>query len=95
MAKYLNKPCVDIRITSILISRKQPEIETGLWRTYAVIIGEAIDEDGNKLEEIHRKFPVGGDGPNAWNGDSFEADLTTIANFVKNKYNEVKANYTT
>jgi hypothetical protein len=92
MAKYLNKPCVDIRIKTLQISRKESE---GEWQTYAVIIGEAIDEDGNMLESIHKKVNVGPPGPSDWDADSFAADLLTIANTVKNKYDQVLAEYTT
>lgn len=93
MAKYLSKPCVDIRIKTLQISRK--ESDEGQWQTYAILTGEAIDEDGKKLEDIHAKKLVGSPGPNDWDADSFEADLITIAGFVKSKYNKVLANYTT
>ena len=93
MAKYLVKPCVDIRIKTLQVSRKQEE-EGGDWQTYAVILGEAIDEDGNVLESIHRKINVGSPGPSDWDADSFEADLQTIAAVVKAKYNNVLADYT-
>ena len=94
MAKYLSKPCVDIRIKTMQISRKQNE-ESGEWQTYAVLLGEAIDEDGKVLESIHKKVAVGSPGPNDWDANSFEADLTTIAATVKNKYDNVLAEYTT
>lgn len=94
MAKYLSKPCVDIRIKTMQISRKQIN-ESGEWQTYAVLLGEAIDEDGKILESIHKKVNVGSPGPNDWDADSFEADLTAIAATVKNKYDNVLAEYTT
>jgi hypothetical protein len=94
MAKYLVKPCVDIRIKTIQISRKQ-DGEDGNWQTYAVLIGEAIDEDGKVLESIHKKINVGPPGPEDWDADSFEADLKTIVSVVKAKYNSVLAEYTT
>jgi hypothetical protein len=94
MAKYLSKPCVDIRIKTMQISRKQNE-EGGDWQTYVVLIGEAIDEDGKTLESIHKKFAVGSPGPDDWDGDSFAADLATIAGVVKSKYDNVLADYTT
>lgn len=94
MAKYLSKPCVDIRIKTMQISRKQDK-EGGEWQTYAVLLGEAIDEDGKVLESIHKKVNVGSPGPNDWDADSFEADLTAIANTVRNKYDNVLAKYTT
>jgi hypothetical protein len=93
MAKYLSKPCVDIRIKTMQISRKQGE-ESGEWQTYAVIIGEAVDEDGNVLESIHKKVNVGPPGPADWDADGFEADLKAIANVVKARYNDVLAEYT-
>jgi hypothetical protein len=96
MAKYLSKPCVDIRIKTLQVSRKQSEPEgSGDWQTYVVLIGEAIDEDGKTLESIHKKFDVGSPGPDDWDGDSFAADLATIAGVVKSKYDNVKANFTT
>jgi len=94
MAKYLQKPCVDIRIKTLQISRKQVE-EGGDWQTYAVLIGEAIDEDGAVLGQIHRKVNVGSPGPSDWDADSFEADLQAIASIVKARYNDVLAQYTT
>lgn len=94
MAKYLSKPCTDIRIKTIQISRKGDE-EGGSWQTYAVVLGEAIDEDGKTLESINKKFNVGSPGPNDWDGDSFEADLTSIAATIAAKYAQVLANYTT
>ena len=94
MAKYLQKPCVDIRIKTLQISRKQVE-EGGDWQTYAVLIGEAIDEDGTVLGQIHRKVNVGSPGPSDWDADSFEADLQAIASIVKARYNDVLAQYTT
>ena len=94
MAKYLSKPCVDIRIKTLQVSRKQNE-EGGDWQTYVVLMGEAVDEDGKTLESIHKKFDVGSPGVDDWDGDSFAADLTTIASVVKNKYDNVLANFTT
>lgn len=94
MAKYLSKPCVDIRIKTMQISRKQNE-EGGDWQTYAVVLGEAIDEDGKVLETINKKFDVGSPGPDDWDANSFEADLTAIAALIKAKYNNVLASYTT
>lgn len=93
MAKYLQKPCVDIRIESLQISRKQID-DGGLWQTYAVLIGQALDEDGKALESIFRKVTVGSPGPDDWGADSFEADLQFIAGVVKARYNSVLANYT-
>jgi hypothetical protein len=75
------------------ISRKQDDNDQ--WQTYAILIGEAIDEDGKVLEGIHKKVLVGSPGPNDWDADSFESDLQTIATTVKAKYNNVLANYTT
>jgi len=94
MAKYLSKPCTDIRIKTLQVSRKQGE-GGGDWQTYAVVLGEAIDEDGKVLESINKKFDVGSPGANDWDADSFEADLTSIAALIKAKYNNVLANYTT
>ena len=97
MAKYLSKPCVDIRIKTLQVSRKQdgePE-GTGDWQTYAVLIGEAIDEDGKTLDSIHKKFDVGSPGSDDWDGDSFAADLAVIASVVKAKFDNVKDNFTT
>jgi hypothetical protein len=96
MAKYLSKECVDIRIKTIQISRRftaMPEA-AGDWQTYAVLLGEAIDEDGKVLENFNRKFDVGSPGSNDWDADSFEADLMAIAALVKAKYNNVLASYT-
>jgi hypothetical protein len=93
MAKYLSKPCVDIRIKTLNVSRK--ESEDGVWQTYVVVLGEAIDEDGKILEDIHKKFNIGSPGPNDWDGDSLVADLSTIADTIKAKYDGVLANYTT
>ena len=93
MAKYLQKPCVDIRIKTMQVSRKQDE-DGGEWQTYAVIIGEAIDEDGKILDSIHKKFDVGSSGPDDWDGDSFEADLATIAGVIKSKHDNVLSNFT-
>jgi hypothetical protein len=93
MAKYLSKPCTDIRIKSIQISRK--DNEDGNWQTYAVLIGEAVDEDGKVLESIHKKVEVGSPGPSDWDGDSFAADLSSIAGTIKAKYDGVLADYTT
>jgi hypothetical protein len=93
MAKYLQKPCVDIRIKTMQIARKQSE-EGGNWQTYAVFLGEAIDEDGNVLESIHKKTNVGPPGPADWDADSFEADLLIVTNTVKKKYGQVLAEYT-
>lgn len=93
MAKYLSKPCVDIRIKTMQVSRK--EGEDGQWQTYVVLIGEAIDEDGKVIDGINKKFDVGSPGANDWDADSFEADLATIAALVKSKYDNVLANYTT
>lgn len=99
MAKYLSKPCVDIRIKSLQVSRKAtmetPEETTKEYQTYAIIIGEAIDEDGVVLESIHRKFNVGPPGPDDWDADSFAADLQKIASVVKARYELVLAEYTT
>jgi hypothetical protein len=93
VAKYLSKPCTDIRIKTLQVSRK--EDEDGNWQTYAVVLGEAIDEDGKILESINKKFDVGSPGPNDWDGDSFEADMTSLAALIKDKYNNFLANYTT
>lgn len=94
MAKYLSKPCVDIRIKTMQVSRKQNE-KNAQWQTYVVILGEAIDEDGKVLESINKKFDIGSPGLDDWDADSFEADLVTIAAVVKAKYNNVLADYTT
>ncbi len=93
MAKYLSKPCVDIRIKTLQVSRK--ESDDGTWKTYAVVLGEAIDEDEKVLEDIHKKFDVGLPGPNDWDADSLETDLTTIVAVIKAKYTNVLASYTT
>jgi len=96
MSKYLTKPCVDIRIVTLQVSRKLQMIDdVEQWQTYAVVMGEAIDEDGAVLEKINRKFNVGSPGPNDWDADSFEADMITISAQIKAKYNQVLANYTT
>lgn len=94
MAKYLSKPCVDIRINTLQVSRKQNK-EGGEWQTYAVVMGEAIDEDGKMLEKVHKKFDVGSPGLDDWDADSFAADLQSIAALIKAKYDNVLANYTT
>lgn len=91
MAKYLTKPCVDIRIKTLQISRKP---DNGEWQTYAMFLGEALDEDGMVLTSIHKKINVGSPGVEDWNADSFEADLQSIAAVVKAKYNQVLNNYT-
>jgi len=93
MARYLSKPCTDIRIKTIQISRKSDD--DGNWQTYAVVLGEAIDEDGSTLESIHKKFDVGSPGLEDWDADSFEADLVAISALIKAKYNNVLASYTT
>lgn len=93
MSKYLQKPCVDIRVISLLILRRQDE-ETLEWQTKAYLRGEAIDEDGTTLEQIRKNINVGDPGEYDWDADSFESDLTTIASVVKSKYNQVLAEYT-
>lgn len=91
MAKYLTKPCVDIRIKTITISRKEID---GQWQTYATVVGEALDEDGTVLELINKKFNVGSPGENDWDDVSFGADLIAIANIATTKYNNILINYT-
>lgn len=94
MAKYLQKPCVDIRIITLQVSRKQDQ-DTLQWRTYAVLLGEAIDEDGTALQPIHRKFNVGPEGPDDWDATGFAADMSAVAGTVAAKYTQVLAEYTT
>jgi len=96
MARYLSKPCTDIRITTLEISRRTVlEDDAGDWQTYATVLGEALDEDGKVLEKIRKSFNVGQPSFNDWDADSFEADLIAIAALIKAKYNSVLANYTT
>ncbi len=85
MAKYLSKPCVNIMIITLQVSRKQIDEEAGEWQTSVVLMGEALDEDGKVLESIHRKYDVGPICMSCWDGDSIEADLATVAGAVKAK----------
>ncbi len=88
MAKYLSKPCVDIDLRTIQISRKS-DGEGGEFQTYAVFIGEYLDEDGNSLGSFHDKVLVGAPGPDKWDADTSEVDVEAVAALTKAKFIEV------
>lgn len=88
MAKYLTKPCVDIDMKTIQISRKN-DGEGVDYQTYAVFIGEYLDEDGNRLGRFHEKEMIGSPGPNKWDADTVETDVEAVATLVKQKFLDV------
>jgi hypothetical protein len=81
MAKYLDKPCVDIDLKTIQISRKADE--SGVYQTYYIFIGERIDEDGEILESFHDKWLLGSPGPDKWDSDTAELDVENVASATK------------
>jgi hypothetical protein len=87
MAKYLDKPCVDIDLKNIQISRKPSE--DGLYQTYYIFIGERLDEDGKILESFHDKVLLGSPGPDKWDEDTAEADVEDVALDVKALYKSI------
>jgi hypothetical protein len=87
MAKYLDKPCVDIDLKNIQISRKPSE--DGLYQTYYIFIGEKLDEDGKILESFHDKVLLGSPGPDKWDEDTSEADVEDVALDVKALYKSI------
>jgi hypothetical protein len=94
MAKYLNKPCVDIDLKNIQISRKLIA-EDGVYQTYYIFIGERLDEDGKILESFHEKVMVGSPGPDKWNSDTAELDVEAVAAATKALFEDIYANSTT
>lgn len=91
MAKYLVKPCVDIDLRTIQISRKAaggPD-ELGEYQTYAVFMGEYLDEDGNSLGSFHEKVDIGAPGLDKWDMDTSELDVEAVAALTKAKFAEV------
>jgi hypothetical protein len=88
MAKYLTKPCVDIDLKNIQISRK-PTGEDGMYQTYYIFIGERLDYDGKILESFHEKWMVGTPGPDKWNSDTAEADVETVAAATKALFEDI------
>ena len=89
MAKYLSKPCVDIDMKTIQISRKKGDEESGEYQTYAVFIGEYLDEDGKSLGSFHDKELIGSPGPLKWDADTVETDVEAVALMVKQKFLDV------
>jgi hypothetical protein len=63
--------------------------ESGEYQTYAVFIGEYVDEDGKTLESFHEKELIGSPGPLKWDGDTVEADVEAVATMVKQKFLDV------
>jgi len=88
MAKYLVKPCVDIDLRTITISRKADE-DGGAYQTYAVFIGEYLDEDGKSLGSFHDKVLIGPEGLDKWDADTSEVDVEAVATLTKAKFIEV------
>jgi hypothetical protein len=94
MAKYLNKPCVDIDLKNIQISRK-PTGDDGMYQTYYIFIGERLDEDGKILESFHEKVLVGSPGPDKWDSDTAELDVEAVAAATKALFENIHTDSTT
>ena len=94
MAKYLSKPCVDIDLKNIQISRK-PTGDDGLYQTYYIFIGERIDEDGTILESFHDKVLIGVPGPDKWDEDTSELDVEAVAAATKALFTSIFTDSTT
>lgn len=93
MAKYLTKPCVDIDLKNIQISRKRAG-DGEDYQTYAVFIGNQLDEDGTILSSFHDKVLVGAPGPLKWESDTSEVDVEAVATITKAKFEEVRRDST-
>jgi hypothetical protein len=92
MAKYLDKPCVDIDLKNIQISRKPSE--DGLYQTYYIFIGERLDEDGKILESFHEKVLLGSPGPDKWDEDTSELDVEAVAAATKALFTSIHTDST-
>jgi hypothetical protein len=92
MAKYLQKPCVDIELKTVYIARKADE--DGEYQTYYVLTGDSMDEDGKRVGDFHEKANVGIPGPDKWNEDTVEADVEVVAEIVKDLYTGIHADNT-
>lgn len=88
MAKHLGKPCVDIGLEHIQISRWSVG-EDGDFQTFVILIGEYLDEDGNSLGSFHDKTAIGVPGPDKWDADTSEVDVEAVATLTKAKFIEV------
>jgi hypothetical protein len=93
MAKVLGETCEDIIIKTVQISRKQaggPE-ESGEWQTYAVVMGESVDADGNSIvgHDIHEKIDIGSPGLDPWTPSTVDNDLKAAATAVKQLFKDI------
>jgi hypothetical protein len=100
MAKYLNKPCVDINLKTILITRKPNEVwEDGVgvvtYQTCYTFIGERIDEDGKVLESFHEAWTQGSPGSDKWDSDTSEQDVEAVAAATKALFEDILTESTT
>jgi len=93
MAKYLSKPCVDIDLKNIQISRKM--VDEVNYQTYYIFIGERIDEDGTILESFHDKVLIGVPGPDKWDEDTSELDVEAVAAATKALFTSIYTDSTT
>ena len=93
MAKVLGETCEDIVIKTVQVSRKRadrPE-ENGEWQTYAVVIGESVDADGNSIvgHDIHEKINIGAPGLDPWDPNTVDNDLKAAATAVKQLFKDI------
>lgn len=90
MAKVLGETCEDIVIKTVQISRKQDE-ESGKWQTYAVVMGESVTIDGDRIvgHDIHEKYNVGSPGPDPWDLTTVDNDLKAAANVIKQAFKDI------
>lgn len=89
MARYLQKPCVGVVLKTVQISRKERDEVSGLYQSYVVLLGEAIDEDGVNLGSFHKKVNLGPPSEGHWDEDTAERDVEAVAALVKATLQEV------
>jgi hypothetical protein len=92
MAKYLQKPCIDIELKTVYIARKAGD--DGVYQTYYVLTGDSMDEDGKKVGDFHEKGNIGTPGPDKWNEDTVETDVEEVAEIVRDLYTGIHVDNT-